>query len=129
VKSEAEGATVFEGEEIVTAERLNRLAAALSSDSAAATATLVPWFGPTVAGEKQFVEILGLDLSRALLAGLSYKWERAFVPEETVSVKVFIEKVFDKGANRFGVVVAEFTDKAGALIQRQSATFIETTGA
>jgi hypothetical protein len=129
VKSAAEGAIVFEGEEIVTSERLSKLAAALSSDSAAGTATLVPWFGPTVAGEKQFVEILGLDLSHALLAGLSYKWERAFVPEETVAVKVFIERVFDKGSNRFGVVVAEFSDKAGALIQRQSATFIEPTGA
>jgi hypothetical protein len=129
VRSEAEGAIVFEGEEIVTNERLSKLTAVLGSDSAAGTAALVPWFGPTIAGETQFVEILGLDLSRALLAGLSYKWERAFVPEETVSVKVFIEKVFDKGSNRFGIVVAEFSDKAGALIQRQAATFIETTGA
>jgi hypothetical protein len=96
VKSEAEGAIVFEGEEIVTADRLTKLTAALNSASAARTATLVPWFGPTVAGEKQFVDILGLDLSRALLAGLSYTWERSFLPEETVTVKVFIEKVFDR---------------------------------
>jgi hypothetical protein len=129
VRTEAEGAIVFKGEEVVTQDRLTQLAAALNSDSAAATATLVPWFGPTVAGETEFVEILGLDLSRALLAGLSYHWERAFVPEETVSVTVFIEKVFDKGSNRFGIVVAEFSDTAGSLIQRQTATFIETTGA
>ena len=36
-------------------------------------------------------------------------------------------KVFEyrKGANQFGVVVAEFTGADGALVQRQSVTFIE----
>jgi acyl dehydratase len=128
MKLEAEGALVFEGEEVVTADRLAKLAAALGTESAAGTATLVPWFGPTVAGEQQFVEILGLDLSRALLGGLAYRFERPFVAEETVTVKVFVEKVFDKGSNRFGLVAAEFTDKAGVLVQRQSATFIERMG-
>jgi hypothetical protein len=129
MRSDAAGDLVYEGEQVVSGERLHKLAEALATSSGADTATLVPWFGPTVAGEQQFVDVLGLDLSRALLGGLSYKWERPFQPDETVAVKVFIDQVFDKGTNRFGVVVAEFSDKAGALIHRQSATFIETMGA
>lgn len=126
---DAVGVVVFEGEEIVTTERLRKLEAALGTPSSAGTAVLVPWFGPTIAGEGQVVEALGMDLSKALLGGLSYRWERPFEAEETVSVKVFIESVADKGTNRFGVVIAEFRDKAGVTIQRQSATFIETLGA
>lgn len=129
MRADAAGAVVYEGEESASGERLRKLAEALGTSAGADTATLVPWFGPTVAGEQQFVEVLGLDLSKALLGGLSYSWERPFQPDETVAVKVFIDAVFDKGTNRFGVVVAEFKDKAGQLISRQSATFIESLGA
>lgn len=125
----AEGTVVYEGETHLSEDHLRKVSVALASASAEGTASLVPWFGPTVAGEEQFVHALELDLSRALLGSLSYTWERAFVSGEHVGIKVYIEKVFDKGSNRFGVVVSEFTDKAGSLIQRQSATFIENMGA
>jgi hypothetical protein len=125
MKLEAEGATVHAGEEVVSESRLGDLSRALGTPSAGETATLVPFFGPTVAGETQFVDVLELDLSRALLGGLSFEWGRPFQAGESVDVKVFIDKVFDKGTNRFGVVVAEFKDGQGGLIQRQSATFIE----
>jgi hypothetical protein len=125
MKLESEGATVHAGQEVISESRLSDLSRALGTSSAGETATLVPFFGPTVAGETQFVEVLELDLSRALLGGLSFEWARPFRSGESVDVKVFIEKVFDKGTNRFGVVVAEFNDTEGALIQRQSATFIE----
>jgi acyl dehydratase len=125
VKHEAQGASIHRGVEVVSAKRLAGLAMALNSASSAETAHLVPFFGPTIAGEAHFVDVLGLDLSRALLGGLSYDWVRPFREDETVDVEVFVDKVFDKGANRFGVVVTEFKDSDGALVQRQSATFIE----
>jgi acyl dehydratase len=125
VKQEAQGASIHRGAEVVSERRLDGLTLALGSPSAAETAHLVPFFGPTIAGETHFVEILGLDLSRALLGGLSYDWVRPFEADETVDVEVFVDKVFDKGDNRFGVVVTEFKDSHGDLIQRQSATFIE----
>lgn len=125
MKLEAEGTCIYRGEEVVDTHRLDAVASALGSDSSEETAHLVPFFGPTMAGETHFVEALGLDLSRALLGGISYEWARPFRDGETVGAEVFIDKVFDKGANRFGVVVAEFTDGEGTLIQRQAATFIE----
>jgi hypothetical protein len=125
VRLEAEGMRVHDGQEVVSAAKLDDLARALGSPSSSESAGLVPFFGPTVAGETHFVEVLGLDLSRALLGGLDYEWVRPFREGESVGVKVFIDKVFDKGSNRFGVVVAEFSDSDGGLIQRQSSTFIE----
>jgi acyl dehydratase len=125
VKLEAQGASVHRGAEVVSTQRLAGLAMALDSSSSAETAHLVPFFGPTIAGETHFVDVLGLDLSRALLGGLSYEWARPFHEGETVDVEVFVDKVFDKGDNRFGIVVTEFKDGHGALVQRQSATFIE----
>lgn len=129
MRLEASGAVVYDGKEVVSEARLASLASALGTRSGGDTAGLVPFFGPTVAGETHFVEVLDLDLSRALLGGLSYEWKRPFRAGETVAVKVFVEKVFDKGSNRFGLVVAEFTDQDGELVQRQSSTFIERGGA
>jgi acyl dehydratase len=129
VRLEASGAVVHEDKEVITPLRLSNLASALGTPNGRETAALVPFFGPTVAGETHFVDVLGLDLSRALLGGLSYEWKRPFQAGETVAVRVFVEKVFDKGSNRFGHVVAEFTDQDGELVQRQSATFIERGGA
>lgn len=125
MKLAAEGATVHEGEAVISEARLGDLARALGTPSGAETATLVPFFGPTVAGETRFVDVLELDLSRALLGGLSFEWTRPFRAGETVKVKVFIDKVFAKGSNCFGIVVAEFLDDENQIIQRQSSTFIE----
>lgn len=125
MRLDAQGQIVHEGEDVVTSQRLSAVASAITTPSAEETARLVPFFGPTAAGELHFVEVLGLDLNRALLGGLRHEWRRPFTPGETVGVRVWIDKVFDKGSNRFGVVVAEYTGTDGAIIQRQSATFIE----
>jgi hypothetical protein len=125
VKREAAGTTIFDGEVRVTEDRLASLAQALGSDDAGVTARLVPYFGPTMAGERRFVEALGLDLSKALLGGVNYRWVRPFRPGETVHARVLIDKVFDKGSNRFGVVLAEYEDADGELIHAQTSTFIE----
>ena len=81
--------------------------------------------GPTAAGEQQLIDVLGLDLSRALLAGQSYTWARPLEPGETVSMKVVVDDVYDKGNNTFGVVKTEIRDAKGAVVQEQRTTFLE----
>ncbi|EUA29804.1 FAS1-like dehydratase domain-containing protein [Mycobacterium saskatchewanense] len=103
------------------------MAAAIGTESAGETARLTLYFGPTVAGEQLLVDRLGLDLSRALLAGQSYEWQRPFEPQETVTIRVFIDDVYEKGSNTFGVVATEIRDDSGDLVQQQRTTFIEAT--
>lgn len=122
---EAAGKVLQEREEVISAARLDGVARAIGGKWAEDTASLVPFFGPTVGGEATAVQGLGLDMSKALLGGLSYEWVRPFVRGETVTATVYVERVFDKGTNRLGVVVSEFRDTSGALVQRQSATFVE----
>lgn len=121
----AKGTVLYDGEQVVAGHRLHSLATALGSAHADRTATLVPMFGPTIGGEHTVMDGLGLDLSRTLLGSVSYEWRRPFVPEETVHVRVSVDDIHAKGANQFGVVVAEFRDDSGELIQRQSTTFVE----
>lgn len=125
MRLEAKGQTLDERDLTISAEHVAAFAAALGTASAAHTATLVPFFGAVVGGQDTAVNGLGLDLSRALLAGIDYHWSRPFVVGETVRSRLFVEDVFTKGANTFGVLVAEFTDPDGADVQRQSITFIE----
>ncbi len=122
---DAKGRTLFEGERVVSDGTLGGLSKAIGTDSGGDTARLVTFFGPTVGGEETVVDGLSLDLSRALLAGQAYEFRRPFEPGETVQVRVFVEDVFTKGANQFGIIVAEFSSPSGDLIQRQSTTFIE----
>jgi hypothetical protein len=106
-------------------QKLDELAAAIDSPTAAETATLAPFFGPSILGDGPIVDFLGIDLSRALLGSLDYLWERPFRPDELVRVEVVVEDVFEKSGMRFVVVRSDFTDETGNLIQTQRATFIE----
>jgi hypothetical protein len=121
----AKGRTVHEGELRVEPVKLAELEAAIGTKSAAETASLVVWFGATIGGDDKLVQALGMDLSRALLAGHRYDWRRPFVSGETVQARLVIEDVFEKGANHMAVLLAEFRDSAGELIQTQHTTFIE----
>lgn len=121
----AKGRTLAEVDLAVTPELLARLSGALGTESGDRTATLVPSFAATAGGESTVVDGLGMDLSRALLGGIGYEWERPFVPGESVRVRVTVDDVFTKGSNQFGVVVAEYTGSDGAVVQRQSITFVE----
>jgi acyl dehydratase len=127
VRIDAKGAVLFEGEQVVSAEKLANLSVAIGGDGGGDTAAVVPFFGPTVGGETTVTDPAGLalDLSAALLAGVTYEWTRPFATDEQVHVRVVVEDVHTKGSNVFGVVAAEFTDAGGALVHRQTATFIE----
>ncbi len=123
----AKGETLIEVRQRVEPVKLAEVAAAIGTESAGETARLALYFGPTVAGEQLLVDRLGLDLSRALLAGQSYEWQRPFEPQEAVTVRVFIDDVYEKGSNTFGVVATEIRDESGELVQQQRTTFIEAT--
>lgn len=119
------GKTVVDTELVVDEARLNDLVAAIGTSSAADVAPLIPFFGPTAAGEKSVIGPLGLDLSKALQGGQSYEWHRPFHLGERVKCRVMIEDVMDRGSVHFASVLAEFRDASGALIQRQRTIFFE----
>jgi acyl dehydratase len=121
-----EGATLFSGRLTVSADRMRSLALALGgSVEESPAASVVPFFGPTVAGERLVVEGIGLDLSRALLGSQSYEWTRPFRSGEEVDVTVRVERAWEKNSTEFAVVASEFKEPSGELIQRQTTTFIE----
>lgn len=125
MKESLKGQTLFEVRRTIDELKLEELATALGTETAAETATLVPYFGPTIPGEELFVERLELDFSRALLGGISYQWERPFRPGETIDAKVFVEDIYTKGNLQFAIVTSEFRDSAGEIVQVHKATFIE----
>jgi len=125
VQADLKGKTLVHVSRPVHELKLEELRVALGTETADQTATLVPFFGPTVDGEEGFVDALGLDFSRALLGGVAYEWARAFEPNEVVDVSVVVEDQYEKSGMEFAVVTSEFRDGKGELIQRQRATFIE----
>jgi acyl dehydratase len=120
---------VHEAELKVEPVKLAELEAAIGTANAAETASLVVWFGATIGGDDRLVAALGMDLSRALLSGHRYDWRRPFRPGETVTARLLVEDVFEKGNNHFAVLLAEFRDADGELIQTQHTTFIERKAA
>jgi N-terminal half of MaoC dehydratase len=127
MRIDAKGTVLFEGEREVGPERVGNVTAAIGGGNGDRTALIVPFFGPTIGGDTTVTDPAGLalDLSRGLLAGVSYEWHRSFVAGETVRVRVLVEDVHSKGSNLFGVVATEFSDTDGEIIHRQTATFIE----
>ena len=79
----------------------------------AQTATLVPFFGPSIQGEAFVRDRLDIDMSRALMAGIGYEWRRPFEVGETVDITLLVEDIYDKGGNTFAIVATEFRDAAG----------------
>ena len=121
----AKGAILVEGEKTINQDKLDEMATALATDTAAVTATFLPFFGVAMGGEGAVVAVLQADPGRSLMVGQSYEFTRPFEAGERVSARVFVEDVYQRGANEFATVVSEFRDTDGGLIQRQRATFIE----
>lgn len=119
------GETLFEISRTIDPGKLDELAQAIDTPTGAQTATLVPFFGPSLQGEEFVRDRLDLDLTRALMGGIAYEWHRPFEASETVDVRLFVEDMYQKAETSFAIVTTEFRDQAGELIQRQRATFIE----
>lgn len=122
---EVKGDTVVDTTVVVEARNLHLLERALGTASAAETARLVPFFGPTAAGQDAVIGPLGLDLRRALHGGQSYEWHRPFLPGERVGLRVRIEDIAVREAVSIATVVSEYRSTDGELIQRQQTTFVE----
>jgi hypothetical protein len=125
VNESVKGQILFEGQRTIDAGKLDELTTALDTESAAQTATLVPFFAPTIPGEALFVERLEIDYQRALLGGISYQWSRPFREGEVIDIRFSVEDIYKKGNLTFAIVTAEFDDAAGETVQIQKATFIE----
>jgi hypothetical protein len=121
----AKGQIVYEAELRVEPIKLAELQAAIGTATSASTASLVPWFGATIGGDERLVKALDMDLGRALLSGHRYEWKRAFRVGETIRASLAVADVYEKGNNQFAVLIAEFHDESGELIQTQQTTFIE----
>lgn len=122
------GKLLFELEENLSGHQLDTLARAIGSSSGEQTATLVPYFGPSVAGERALVDALKIDLKKALLGTQSYEWGRPFRPGEKLRIRVYVDDAYAKGNLRFAVVVSEFKDELNELVCRQRTVFIEREG-
>jgi hypothetical protein len=122
---EIKGKVLVDAELVVETERLAQLADAIGTKSASETAMLVPFFGPTAAGQDSVVGPLEMSLQRGLQGGQSYEWHRAFVPGETVRVTVVVEDILDKGTMHLATVLSEYRGVGGELIQRQRTVFVE----
>lgn len=122
---DARNLTVVKETRQVTEMKLKELESAIGGVGASDAAEMVAFFGPTVAGEQRLVDMLDMDLTRALLVGQSYEWARPFTRDEFVIIHVVIKEVFQKGSNAFAVVETEITSETGEMIQLQTATFIE----
>lgn len=119
------GKVIVETDLVVEPDSLQQLAEAIGTDTAAATAARVPFFGPTAAGQDSVVEPIDMDLSRTLQGGQAYEFHRAFTPGETVRLTVSVEDILDKGSFQLATVLSEFRGADGDLIQRQRTTFVE----
>ncbi len=107
---------------------LQAVAAAIGTATGERTATLVPFFGPTVAGERALLDALALDVSRSTLGEQRYRWRRPFRAGEAVDVVVTLDGVSERGLNRLYVVRSDLSDAAGSVVQTQATTFVERTG-
>lgn len=122
---ESKGKLVVDTTLVVEPAKVDLLVKAVGTPTAAETARLAPFFGPTAAGQDSVVGPLGMDLSRALQGGQAYEWHRPFRVGETVRVRVRIEDISVRPTMSIATVVAEFHSIDDELIQRQQTTFIE----
>jgi hypothetical protein len=119
------GRTLLKTQTKAHAVKIAELEALLGTPNAAQTARLNPFFGPTVAGEAQFVKALDLRLDRALLGGHAIEFQRAFVPDEPIHVEMRLAEYSEKNGMQFGTIETRFTTPFGEEIQLQTTTFIE----
>ena len=119
------GQKIVDVDVMVDPAKLAHLCAALGTDSAAATALLVPFFAATAAGQDSVIGPLELDLGRTLQGGQAFEWHRPFRIGETVHLQIVIADLYEKNSTQFATVIAEFRGGDGELIQRQRTMFIE----
>lgn len=113
----------------LTPERVQRMSEAIGTGTAAATAQLASFFGPTIAGEGRVLEALALDPLRATLGEHRLRWRRPFEAGEQLRARVSLEALDERGDYRFYKVRSDFTQPSGGdPVQTQLTTFVERIG-
>jgi hypothetical protein len=126
MRSDRKGQKLLSVSLVAHSIKLEELAHALGdTPSAADTARLGLFFGPTVVGYRDFVDAIDLDLERALLGGHEAVFARPFVPDEPVRAEMTMVDHQDKNGMQIGVFETRFTTPSGEPIQTQRTTFIE----
>jgi acyl dehydratase len=126
MRKDVKGKVLLEASLTAHEVKLQELAAALGNGpSAARTAALGLFFGPTVVGYRQFVDAIDLDLDRALLGGHEVSWQRPFAANEKVQAVMTMVEHSEKNGMEFGTFETRFSSPEGELIQTQRTTFIE----
>jgi N-terminal half of MaoC dehydratase len=126
MRSDRKGQQLLSVSLVAHSIKLAEVAHALGdTPSAADTARLGLFFGPTVVGYRDFVEAIDLDLERALLGGHEISFVRPFNADEPVKAEMTMVDHQDKNGMEIGVFETRFTTPAGESIQTQRTTFIE----
>lgn len=125
MRKDLQGKMLLSAEVRAHAVKLGEIEALLASDTGAKAARIGLFFGPSVAGYRAFVDAVGLDLNRALLAGHEIAWNRPFAPDEKVRAELYLTDITEKNGAEIGVVEARFIAENGETIQTQRTTFIE----
>jgi hypothetical protein len=125
MKTEMKGKVLLQVSTRAHRVKIDELTALLGTSSGVDTARVLPFFGPTVAGESAFVDALGLRLDRALLGSHEVEFERPFVPDEPLNVQLTLADLSEKNGMQFGTIETRFTTPNGEEIQVQRTTFIE----
>jgi len=126
MRADRKGSVLLRAELVAHAVKLEELAHALGdTPSAAETASIGLFFGPTVVGYRNFVDAIELDLNRALLGGHEINWQRPFRPDERVTAEMTMVDHANKNGMEIGTFETRFTSASGEPIQSQRTTFIE----
>lgn len=107
------------------AVKMAELAELIGTPSGRATSEVALFFGPTIAGEARFVEVLGLNLDRALLGGHEIAIKRPFRADEPLEVEMRLAEYSEKNGMQFGTIETRFATPGGEEVQTQRTTFIE----
>lgn len=125
MRKDLQGKLLLSAEVCAHAVKLAEIEALLATETSGQAARIGLFFGPSVAGYRAFVDAIGLDLNRALLAGHEISWSRPFVPDERIRAELYLTDLTEKNGAEFGVVEARFIAENGETIQTQRTTFIE----
>lgn len=125
MKGELKGQVLLHGQVRAHSIKMDEISALLDSATGAETGRIGLFFGPTLFGYQRFVDAIGLDLRRGLLAGHEITWTRSFMPDEPIHAELRLVEHTQKNGSEIGTVETRFTTPAGEIVQTQRTTFIE----
>src|ERR1700712_239463 len=110
MRSNRKGEVLLRTSLVAHGVKMDELAHALGdTPTAAQTASVGLFFGPTVIGYRDFVDAVSLDLNRALLGGHEATWTRPFRADEAVDAEMKMVEHTEKNGMEIGVFETRFS--------------------